>query len=126
MRHHSTRTVFLVDDSVAIRDRVRELLASEDRVDIVGEAGSTAAAITGIASTRPEFVVLDYALPDGTGIDILRAVGAQTSDSTFIVLTNHAEPSLRAACVAAGARFFLDKSVDFDRLLPIIANAGTA
>lgn len=126
MQHDAPTTVFLVDDSEPVRERLRELLTLSSDVDVVGEADSAASAINGIARMHPEFVVLDYRLPDGTGLDVLRASGAAESDSTFIVLTNHASPQVRAACTAAGARFFLDKSREFDRLVPIITEARAA
>jgi len=123
--NHAT-SVFLVDDSTPVRERLRELLSLESGIDVVGEADSPATAIEGIKCLRPAFVVLDFRLPDGTGLDVLRATGAADCHSTFIVLSNHASSQLRAACTAAGAQFFLDKSTEFDRLVFIIAEANAA
>jgi DNA-binding NarL/FixJ family response regulator len=117
-------TVFLVDDSAPIRERLKELLGQSPRVQIVGEADSAASAVAGILTARPRFVVLDYKLQQGTGLDVLRAVVDVARETTFIVLTNHFTAAVKAACTAAGAHHFLDKSSEFDRLSGIIADAS--
>jgi DNA-binding NarL/FixJ family response regulator len=121
MQKESKLTVFLVDDSAPIRERLKELLAQNPAVQVVGEAEKAATAIRGILATRPKFVVLDYRLQEGTGLDVLRAVAGLVRETTFIVLTNHFNAQVRAACTAAGAHYFLDKSSQFDRLNAIIA-----
>jgi DNA-binding NarL/FixJ family response regulator len=116
-----SHTVYLVDDSAPVRERLKELLTLDAQVDIVGEADTALSAIRGILTTRPDFVVLDYRLAEGTGLEVLCAAVDAVPESVFIVLTNHADPHLRKACTAAGARFFLDKSSEFGRLGGIIA-----
>jgi DNA-binding NarL/FixJ family response regulator len=120
-----TYSVYLVDDSAPVRERLKELLGLDPAVRIVGEAESADGAIRGIAATRPDFAVLDYRLGDGTGLDVLCTLADAAGDTVFIVLTNHADAHVRAACTRAGARFFLDKSREFGRLRGIIAGADT-
>lgn len=120
MQPDAIPTVFLVDDSPLIRDRLRELLELGGAVGIVGEAANVASAIERIQALNPDFVVLDYGLPDGTGLDVLRALGSVMRKTTFIVLTNHANGQLREMCLRSGARFFLDKSTEFERLPAIL------
>lgn len=123
----SPRTqLFIVDDLPAMRERLRELVAEIEAIDIVGEAGTPASAIDGILRTEPDCVLLDYQLVDGTGIDVLRAVHPRLPQVTFIVLTNHATPQHRQACLAAGARFFFDKSTEFGSIRAAIAEIGAA
>jgi DNA-binding NarL/FixJ family response regulator len=121
MQSDSIPSVFLVDDSEAVRDRLKELFAVGARVRIVGEADTVARAIVDIGASQPDFVVLDYQLPDGTGLDVLREVRRLAPASCFIVLTNHPSPELHDAFVNAGAQFFLDKSFEFGRLGRLIA-----
>ncbi len=118
---HDVPTVFLADDSAPIRERLKELLG-QSRVRIVGEADTAAAATRGILATRPTFVVLDYRLREGTGLDVLRAVAGIAYETVFIVLTNYISAPVREACTSAGARYFLDKSSEFDRLNAIITD----
>ena len=120
------RTVFIVDDLPAMRERLSELMAAMAGVQIVGEAGTPAEAIDGILRTNPDCVLLDYQLIDGTGVDVLRAVHPQSPDIAFIVLTNHATPQHRRACLDAGARYFFDKSTEFGNIRSAIAEIEPA
>jgi DNA-binding NarL/FixJ family response regulator len=118
----SLRTaIFIVDDLPTMRERLRELVADIDGVEIVGDAGTPRDAIDGILRTHPDCVLLDYQLEGGTGVDVLRAVHARSPDIAFIVLTNHATPQHRRACLDAGARHFLDKSTEFGSIRSAIA-----
>ena len=114
-------SVFLVDDSRPVREHLKTLLALGGGTEVVGECGSAAEAIHDIPAANPDFVVLDYALPDGTGLDVLREVRAAVPQTRFIVLTNHASAGLRDAFAAAGAWRLLDKSYEFARLAGLIA-----
>lgn len=122
----SPHTVFIVDDSPSMRARLVELLEDIGGIDVVGEAGTPADAIAGITRTHPECVLLDYQLEGGTGLDVLRAVHPQAADIAFVVLTNHAWAPYRAACLEAGARFFLDKSTEFGSIKDVIAGLEAA
>ncbi|BDH58879.1 hypothetical protein MTP03_38180 [Tsukamurella sp. PLM1] len=66
--------VFLVDDHGVFRSGVRAELAREDAIEVVGEAGAVAEAISGILSTGPDVVLLDVHMPDGGGVAVLRGV----------------------------------------------------
>ena len=113
--------VFIVDDSAAIRMRLAEMLGALHDVDIVGEAASAREAVAGILRLRPDTVLLDLNLEGRTGIDVMREVKPQVPGTIFVVLTNHGEPQYRTACTRAGARYFLDKSRDFERVPQVIA-----
>lgn len=118
--------VFIVDDSPSMRVRLSELLGEIDGLDVVGEAGTPADAIDGILRVHPQYVLLDYQLEGGTGLDVLRAVHPQAPGVVFIVLTNHATPQYRRACIEAGAQHFLDKSSEFGRIKEVIAGLEAA
>jgi DNA-binding NarL/FixJ family response regulator len=115
------RTVFIVDDLPTMRERLEELVSDIEGVEIVGNAGTPGEAIAGILRTRPDCVLLDYQLVGGTGVDVLRAVHPQSPGTAFIVLTNHATPQHRRACLDAGARYFFDKSTEFGHIRGAIA-----
>ena len=117
--------VFIVDDSASIRVRLAEMLGRMAGVAVVGEAASAAEAIAGILHTLPDSVLLDLNLIGRTGLDVMRAVRPRAPEIVFVVLTNHSESQYRDACMEAGARYFLDKSQDFDRV-PGIARYAPA
>jgi two-component system response regulator DevR len=120
----STKTgIFIVDDMPSMRERLRELVADIEGVQIVGDAGTPAEAIAGILQTHPDCVLLDYQLVGGTGVDVLRAVHPRSPDIIFIVITNHATAQHRRACMDAGARYFFDKSSEFSQIRSAIRAA---
>ena len=126
MNTTSRTAIYIVDDLPAMRERLSELMGAIAGVQIVGEAGTPAEAIDGILRTNPDCVLLDYQLIDGTGVDVLRAVHPQSPDIAFIVLTNHATPQHRRACLDAGARYFFDKSTEFGNIRSAIAEIEPA
>jgi DNA-binding NarL/FixJ family response regulator len=105
-------SIYIVEDMPAMRDRLAELVGEICGVDVVGTAATPADAIAGVLRSRPDCVLLDYQLDGGTGLEVLRAVHPQAPEIVFVVLTNHAQPQYRRACLAAGARHFLDKSTE--------------
>lgn len=114
--NNSTTDVFIVEDSPAIRARLVELLGTIENVRIVGEADTPGDAVQGILDTRPDCVVLDIQLIGGTGIEVLRAIAPREPGVEFIVLTNHATPQYRRFYMDAGARWFFDKTEEFERI----------
>src|SRR5258706_14279314 len=67
-------TVFLLDDHELVREGVRQLLEADGTIEGVGEAGTCADAVARIRATRPQVAVLDVQLPDGSGLEVCRAV----------------------------------------------------
>ena len=125
MQRQSIPSVFLVDDSDEIRERLKELFDIGARVRIIGEADTAACAIIKIKASQPDFVVLDYQLPDGTGLEVLRELRNQAPRTHFIVLTNHVSAELRQTLLDAGGQAFLDKSRDFGRLSGLITQLSS-
>ena len=121
METRSTGRVYIVEDSPSIRSRLVEMLGEIDGVCVVGEADTPEAAVAGIKATQPHCVVLDFQLIGGTGVDVMRAVRLAHPEIGFIVLTNHPNAQYRRLCEAAGADWFLDKSVDLARLKEVVA-----
>ncbi|NJN95244.1 MAG: response regulator transcription factor [Anaerolineales bacterium] len=108
--------IFIADDSLIVREHLVTLLDELTGVEIVGQAGNVAEAISGIRSLRPDVVILDIRLPDGSGIDVLQNVKQDQPPPVVIILTNYPYPGYRQRCLSAGADFFLDKSTEFDQL----------
>ena len=119
-RHATPLTVFLVEDSLAIRARLAETIREIEGAELVGEAGAVGEAIEGIRSAHPGAVILDLQLEDGSGLEVLKAVHPASSALHVAVLTNYATDQHRRACMDAGAEFFLDKSSDFPRIREIV------
>ena len=108
-------TVFLVEDSPAIRQRVVQMLRDQS-IGVVGQAQSPKEAVDGILATRPDVVVLDIQQGGGTGLEVMRAVRPVEPHIAFIVLSNNVDPAYRKLYRKEGALHFFDKSADIDPL----------
>jgi len=114
--------VFVVDDSAPVRERLLVMLAELDGVRVVGEAGSAAHAIRTILDRRPQVVLLDLQLGDGSsGFDVLRAVCPQVPEIDFYLLSNFSTPAYRRSAEELGARGFFDKTQEFSQLMDLLA-----
>lgn len=112
--------VFLVDDSVVIRQRLRRMLADVDQVRVVGEAGEVQEATDAILEGKPDVVLLDIHLFNGSGIDVLQRLKKENPAPAVIVLTNYPYPQYREKCLAAGADYFFVKSTEFELVVPAL------
>ncbi len=112
--------IFLVDDSVVIRDRLKRLLADMNEVTVIGESGAAQEATDAILKQKPDVVLLDIHLLDGSGIDVLQRLKQAKPAPAVIILTNYPYPQYRQKCLDAGADFFFIKSTEFDRIVPAL------
>lgn len=113
--------VFLVDDSVVIRERLKRMLADVPEVQVIGEAGDALASTTdAILKQNPDVVLLDIHLLDGNGIDVLQRLKSAKPAPAVIILTNYPYPQYRQKCLEAGADFFFVKSTEFDQVVPAL------
>ena len=104
--------VFLVDDHALFRSGVRaELDRSVPDVTVVGEAGSVAEAVAGIAHLRPDVVLLDVHMPDGGGAEVLRRVRPAQPDVVFLALSVSDAAEDVIAVIRAGARGYVTKTI---------------
>jgi DNA-binding NarL/FixJ family response regulator len=109
--HDGIVRVFLVDDHEVVRRGVAEVLEDDPHLVVAGEAGSVAEALARVPAVRPDVVVLDMRLPDGSGADLCRSLRRRMPDLPCLVLTSFTEPEAREAAVLAGATGFLLKQV---------------
>ena len=108
--------VFIVDDSLIVREHLVTMLDELAGVEIVGQAGNVAEAISDIRRLQPDVVILDIRMPGGSGIDVLETIKHDEAAPIVIILTNYPYPGYRQKCLDAGADFFLDKSTEFDQI----------
>ena len=103
--------VFIADDSAPVVEMLTELLASPGRVEVVGVAGTEREVIDSILSLRPDVVVLDLQLKDGSGTNVIKAVRATPALPVIrlLVTSNHTSPQLRTGCLELGADDYFDK-----------------
>jgi len=113
--------IFLVEDSSLVRARLADLLDAIPGARVVGQAGDAAAAIRDILALRPDVVLLDINLAEGSGFDVLRAVCRKAPEIDFFMLSNFAAYPYRQLAERLGAREFFDKSKEIERVREILA-----
>jgi DNA-binding NarL/FixJ family response regulator len=117
--------VYLVDDHALFRAGVRaELDSLTDDVEVVGEAGSVAEAVVGIAHTGPDVVLLDVHMPDGGGAEVLRRLRPQLPDVVFLALSVSDAAEDVIAVIRAGARGYVTKTISSRELVTAIARVA--
>ncbi|WP_030455185.1 response regulator [Herbidospora cretacea] len=103
--------VFLLDDHEVVRRGVAALLESEDDIEVVGEAGTAAAAVARIPALRPDVAILDVRLPDGDGVKVCRDVRSQVPGLACLMLTSYADDDALFEAVMAGAAGYVLKQI---------------
>ena len=114
--------VVLVDDHAMFRAGVRAELG--DRVELVGEAGTTAEAIATIRATEPDVVLLDVHMPDGGGLAVLEAIGPALPDVRFLALSVSDAAEDVIAVIRAGAKGYVTKTISADDLAAAVARVA--
>jgi DNA-binding NarL/FixJ family response regulator len=121
-----TISIFIVDDSEIVRDRLTSMLSELDSISIAGYADNPIAASEYIQQTKPDVVILDIFLMGGSGITVLKDIRSKNITAKVIVLTNYAHEQYRKKCFEEGADFFFDKSIEFDQVLDVIQKFAVA
>lgn len=109
--------VFLLDDHEIVRRGLADLLAEEDGIIVVGEAGEVAGTAEAIVAAGTTVAVLDGRLPDGSGIDVCRDVKSADPTIGCVILTSYDDDEAVLGAVLAGADGYLLKEVRATRLV---------
>lgn len=112
--------IVIVDDHPLVVDGLRLALEIAG-MDVVGTAGSVAAAVAAAKEHLPDVVVMDIQLPDGSGVEATRAVLAAAPDTGVLMLTMLEEPDTVAAALRAGARGYMVKGASRDEIVRAVA-----
>jgi two-component system, NarL family, response regulator DevR len=116
--------VLLVDDHVVTRIGLRTLLSGFSQIEVAGEAGSVASALTEAMRLKPDIILLDVRLSDGNGFDACRQLQKLGSEARVLILTSFADDETIFESIAAGADGYLLKEIDGDGLLRAITNVA--
>ncbi|MGP2495800.1 response regulator [Schaalia turicensis] len=101
----------IIDDHEIVRRGIAEIIDRDDALEVVAEAGSVADAVRRADLVRPDVVLVDLQLPDGTGIDILKQLAVSHPEILPIVLTSFDDDEALAESLEAGARAYVLKTV---------------
>lgn len=113
--------VFLVEDSPLVLERLTALLGAVPNTRIVGHAAGAEEAVRAILAAKPDVVVLDLKLAQGTGFDVLIELHDKAPGIDLYMLSNFSSEPYRRQAERLGARGFFDKSIEFERVRDAIA-----
>jgi len=108
--------VLIADDSEMLVERLAKELTKVSGVEVVGRAGTGAAALKAVRRLKPDVLILDICMPGGSGIEVLERMQADKLAPTVIVLTNYSFSQYTKRCVQKGAKFVFDKSTQFEKV----------
>lgn len=103
--------MFILDDHELVRRGMRDLLTEAGGFEVVGESGSAQEGIRRIPALRPNVALLDVRLPDGSGLDVCRAVRTQDDSIKVLIITSFDDEEAMVAAMMAGASGFVLKQV---------------
>jgi two-component system response regulator DevR len=116
--------VMLVDDHEVVRDGIRALLEASEDIVICAEAGSVRDAVEEAERTRPDVVVMDVRLTDGSGIEATREIRARRPATQVLMLTSFADDEALFASIMAGASGYVLKQIKGPEIVRAIREVG--
>src|ERR1700731_1574999 len=116
--------VVLVDDHEVVRNGIKALLEETPDVTVVGEAGTVKDAIARVEWARPDVVIMDVRLPDGSGIEATREIRARLPKTPVLMLTTFADDEALFASIMAGAAGYVLKQIKGADLVRAVQTVG--
>ena len=101
--------ILLCDDHEVVREGLRGLIGRQEGMSVVGQAGTVAEVVEAAARTKPDVVIMDVRLPDGSGVEACRTIRETRPETKVIMLTSYADDEALFASIIAGASGYLLK-----------------
>jgi two-component system response regulator DevR len=112
--------VLIADDHEVVRIGLAALLDAQEGLSVVAQAGSGDEAVRLARAHRPDVVVLDIRMPDGSGIDACRTLTTELPDTPVVMLTSHADSDALFEAIEAGASGYVLKRVGSGELVDAV------
>jgi DNA-binding NarL/FixJ family response regulator len=105
--------ILIVDGHAAARAVIGQLLAQEDDLELVGEAGTGREAVFEARALKPDVILIDVVMPDQTGLDVLPSLVREHSETKVLLLSMQDDPgSVREAFAAGASGYVLKEAAD--------------
>lgn len=109
--------MLIVDDHVLFRQGLVSLFTEQPDFEVVGESGSVGEAIEAARRLKPDLILMDFSLPDGTGVEATRAILKVRPETNIIFLTMHEDDERLFSAIRSGAKGYLVKNLPVAKLL---------
>jgi len=116
--------LLIVDDHKVVRLGLHTLLSRHNGIEVVGEAGTSEAAVEQTARLGPDVVLMDVRLPDGNGFEACRQIRRAQPDTRVLFLTSFADEEIVLESIDAGGDGYLLKEIDEENLVQAIRNVA--
>jgi two-component system response regulator DevR len=116
--------LLIVDDHEVVRQGLVALLSRRESFQVVAEAGSVAEAVEQALRFRPDIVIMDIRLPDGSGIEACREIRAELPDTRVVMLTSFPDEEAVLSAIVAGASGYLLKQIRARDLVTALETVG--
>lgn len=113
--------IYFVDRSPENRARLSGMIEAIEGARVAGHAAGAKAAIEAILERKPQVVLLDVTLEEGSGFDVLREVRARAPEIALYMVSNYASEPYRRHARNLGAADFFDKTTELERLCQVLA-----
>ena len=120
--------LLVVDDHEVVREGLVALLDRRPGLQVVGQAGTVAEAVSQAARLQPDLVVMDVRLPDGSGVEACREIRSQRPETRVVMLTSYPDEEAVLSAIVAGASGYLLKQIrarDLVAALETVAAGGS-
>ena len=116
--------VMLVDDHEVVREGLRTLIGRHKEFTVAAEASTMAEAIAAAERARPDVIIMDVRLPDGSGVEACRAIRESRPETKVIMLTSYADDEALFASIVAGAAGYLLKQTRGQAVIDAITSVA--
>ncbi|MDQ3809333.1 MAG: response regulator transcription factor [Chloroflexota bacterium] len=116
--------VQVVDDNWLVRLGLTTLFNNLPRFKVVAEANTAAGAVSTAREKKPDVVIMDVRLPDGSGVDACRQIRSGAPTTRVVMLTSFADEDAVVAAILAGASGYLLKQSQPERLIAAVETAA--
>lgn len=116
--------LLLVEDQTVLREGLCQLIASEPGMAVAGEAATVAEAVALTRRLRPDLVLLDLKLPDGSGLEAARQILAEPDPPAVLVLSTYEDVALVRSALDLGASGYIPKTASFQEIAGAVRAAA--
>ncbi len=116
--------VLITDDHLIVREGLRLILETTDRIEIVGEASDGAECLSLVSALKPDVILMDLQMPRMDGITAITHLRRDHPEIAIVILTTFNEDDLMVRGLQAGARGYLLKDTSRENLLDTIQAAA--
>jgi two-component system, NarL family, invasion response regulator UvrY len=121
--------VLICDDHLIVRQGIRQMLAEDADIEVIGEAADGPEALAKVReralNKTLDVLLLDIAMPMRDGLDVLKAVKAEYPKIAVLMLSTYPDRQYAVRCLKLGASGYLNKSADSEQMITAIRKVAT-